>query len=108
LAVGFILAAAYWVLLIADDVGVFDQLKHKSADTLIGEYQAGQRYFTDWDLSEEDLSGVNLSGAKLYGADLTGADLREADLERATVTDGQLAQAASLKGATMPDGTVHE
>jgi uncharacterized protein YjbI with pentapeptide repeats len=37
-----------------------------------------------------------------------GADLSGTDLRGAIVTDEQLAQAKSLKGATMPDGTVHE
>jgi uncharacterized protein YjbI with pentapeptide repeats len=41
-------------------------------------------------LSELDIS--------LEGANLSGAN----------VTDEQLAQARSLKGATMPDGTKHE
>ena len=50
--------------------------------------------------------------AGLGRADLTGADLRWANLDRANlagakVTDEQLAQVYSLKGTTMPDGTVH-
>jgi hypothetical protein len=36
---------------------------------------------------------------------LHGADLTEADLSGAQVTDEQLAQAATLEGATLPDGT---
>jgi hypothetical protein len=73
------------------------------------------------DLSGAFLWGVYLSGADLRGAilvaadltradltraDLTGADLRGADLRGATgTTNEQLAQAASLIGATLPDGT---
>jgi uncharacterized protein YjbI with pentapeptide repeats len=38
---------------------------------------------------------------------LTGANLSGADLTGATVAPEQLAQAKSLRGATMPDGTVH-
>ena len=75
------------------------------------------------DLREAELSGADLSGANLREADLgyarlieanlrgallKGADLRGADLTAADVTAKQLAQAASLEGATMPDGTVHE
>jgi Pentapeptide repeats (8 copies) len=63
-------------------------------------------------LSHADLIGANLSGADLRSADLRGADLRSAYLERADLTSAenwtnqQLAQAGSLVGATMPDGTV--
>jgi hypothetical protein len=65
------------------------------------------------DLREANLSGADLRrarlrGADLGGADLTGADLRGADLEGASATEDQLAQATSLAGATLPDGTDHE
>jgi uncharacterized protein YjbI with pentapeptide repeats len=63
-----------------------------------------------------DLEGAHLGGADLFGADLFDADLRRAnlrranlvgaDLEGARVTDEQLAEAESLEGATLPDGTV--
>jgi uncharacterized protein YjbI with pentapeptide repeats len=63
------------------------------------------------DLSGSDLSGAKLHEAKLNtfpsGANLNGADLSGADLSRAIVTDEQLKQAKSLKGATMPDGSIH-
>jgi hypothetical protein len=69
------------------------------------------------DLREVDLYNANLSGATLEGANLEGANLYEvnfsgADLEGATLVGAkiipeQLAQARSLKGAIMPDGTVH-
>ncbi|MFC2030962.1 pentapeptide repeat-containing protein [Chloroflexota bacterium] len=52
------------------------------AKELIRRYSAGERDFA--------------------GADLRGADLRWANLSGANVTDEQLAQAKSLKGATMP------
>jgi uncharacterized protein YjbI with pentapeptide repeats len=55
------------------------------------------------DLSDADLSGANPSGASLSGANLSGANLRDAR----GVTDEQLDQAASLEGATMPDGSKH-
>jgi uncharacterized protein YjbI with pentapeptide repeats len=80
------------------------------------------------DLSEADLSGANLtkanlngvnlretslSGADLSSADLTGANLRDADLSGANllgarVSPDQLAQAKSLQGATLPDGSLHD
>lgn len=49
----------------------------------------------------------------LRPVDLLGADLREADLRFTCLTgtkgtDEQLTLAASLKGAILPDGTVHE
>jgi hypothetical protein len=64
-------------------------------------------------LYRADLSGARLSEADLRGANLDQANLRGANLYRANlvgakVTDEQLAQAASLAGATMPDGTVHK
>src|SRR5713101_4972460 len=54
-----------------------------------------------------NLRGVDLSYAKLFGANLRGANLREADLRGATVTKEQLEKAKSLKGTTMPDGSIH-
>jgi hypothetical protein len=56
------------------------------------------------DLTQADLSGTDLSGADLSGAKLSGAKLMGADLINAIVTEGQLDQAHSLTGATMPDG----
>jgi uncharacterized protein YjbI with pentapeptide repeats len=87
----------------------------------------------DWsqaDLRGADLRGADLSGADLSGAiffsiiyvpralggtlvipnraDLSGADLSGANLSAAIVTQEQLDKAYTLKGATMPDGTIHE
>jgi uncharacterized protein YjbI with pentapeptide repeats len=59
------------------------------------------------DLRNADLRKVDLSEADLSGVDLSGADLSEAILSGAKVTDEQLAKAKSLKGATMPDGSIH-
>jgi hypothetical protein len=59
-------------------------------------------------LDEASLNGANLSGARLAGANLSKAELRSADLKGAQVTAEQLAQAKTLKGATMPDGRVHK
>jgi len=69
-------------------------------------------YLFEANLSAANLSAANLSGADLMGADLAEADLRWANLDRADlrgaiVTDEQLAQAGSLKGAILPDGTEH-
>lgn len=73
-------------------------------------------------LVEADFTGANLQNADFAAsisaawtgdaedigdADLTNADLTEADLRGAIITDQQLAQCKSLKGATMPDGTQH-
>jgi uncharacterized protein YjbI with pentapeptide repeats len=60
------------------------------------------------DLSHSDLRGANLEGANLARTILYQADLRDARLTGAGATLLQLSQAKSLKGTTMPDGTVHE
>jgi hypothetical protein len=65
------------------------------------------------DLGGANLRGANLSGADLGAADLNGADLRGADLsyanlERTKVSPEQLAEAGSLEGAILPDGTEGE
>ena len=64
------------------------------------------------DLSKTDLRTANLSGANLSNANLTGADLSNSNLDNAImtgarVTDEQLAKAKSLKGAIMPDRSIH-
>ena len=73
-------------------------------------------YLYDTDLRGADLSGADLSdaggrfesGARLVRTRLDGADLGGADLTNARVTEEQLREAASLAGATMPDGSVHD
>ena len=77
-----------------------------------------QANLTGADLSEADMRWVKLAGANLTGAslvwatleaaDLTGADLSGADLTHTIVTAEQLAAAKSLKGTTLPDGTLHD
>ena len=59
-------------------------------------------------LTGVNLSGANLSGAFLSDAALGGANLKRATLRGAEVVEEQLDQAASLEGAMLPDGTVHE
>jgi uncharacterized protein YjbI with pentapeptide repeats len=64
-----------------------------------------------------DLRGANIREADLIRCDLRNADLTEADLSGAIliganiygakVTTEQLDKAKSLKGATMPDGSIH-
>jgi uncharacterized protein YjbI with pentapeptide repeats len=58
------------------------------------------------DLSKANLSRADLSGATLYRVDLYEADLSGANLRGAAVTVEQLAEARSLDGAILPDGTV--
>jgi len=50
---------------------------------------------------------TRLGGADLSGATLSGANLSKANLCDAKVTPEQLNTARSLKGATMPDGSIH-
>lgn len=60
------------------------------------------------DLHWADLISANLSRAYLGLTDLSGADLSGADLRNVKeLTVGQLDQAYSLEGATMPDGSKH-
>lgn len=59
-------------------------------------------------LSEANLQEADLHGADLEEANLLEADLRGVNLKDAKITPEQLAKAKSLKGATMPDGTIHE
>jgi uncharacterized protein YjbI with pentapeptide repeats len=56
-------------------------------------------------LEETGLFQADLQGADLSQANLRRAFLKQADLSGARVTAEQLAQAAMLDGATMPDGT---
>ncbi len=61
------------------------------------------------DLSEADLGNANLGGADLSNANLTGVDLTGANLKSVTgISIERLEKKAkSLKGATMPDGSIH-
>jgi uncharacterized protein YjbI with pentapeptide repeats len=83
---------------------------------LLGAHLTGAK-LTGANLFRADLPAANLGGANLFhaylgradlsGTDLSDANLREANLREAKGwTNEQLAQAASLVGATMPDGTV--
>ena len=57
------------------------------------------------DLSEANLTRADLSEAKLHRVDLYEADLSEANLAGASVTIEQLAEARSLHGTILPDGS---
>jgi len=93
-----------------------------SKDDLIGAHLL-MANLTNADLSKADLSGADLSWAYLIRADLNKANLSRADLSGvilgaanlneailngATVSNEQLTDAESLKGATMPDGEVYD
>ncbi len=58
-------------------------------------------------LRNTDLHGAYLNRANLSKAVLDGADLSQANLRGTKVSLEQLATAKSLKGATMPDGSIH-
>jgi uncharacterized protein YjbI with pentapeptide repeats len=58
-------------------------------------------------LEEATIDGANLIGANLSNANLTNAFLAFDDLSGAEVTEELEKQAKSLKGATMPDGSIH-
>jgi uncharacterized protein YjbI with pentapeptide repeats len=84
-----------------------------SAVISLREADLGGVYAPGIDLSGADLSGADLSGAYWRGAVLRDAVLRDAVLSNAylkdaTVTEEQLEQAESLKGATMPNGQEYE
>ncbi|MGF1507519.1 MAG: pentapeptide repeat-containing protein [Anaerolineae bacterium] len=74
--------------------------------------------FIEANLRRTSLRGANLREADFGLADLTRADLTdaivylahfsEADLRGAHITDQQLAQALTLAGATMPDGSRYD
>jgi hypothetical protein len=53
------------------------------------------------------LSSIPL-GAVKYLAPISGADLELASSIECDITEDQLASILSLKGAKMPDGSIHE
>jgi hypothetical protein len=65
-------------------------------------------HLSEADLRFADLSGAILSDADLSDANLEYANLSGANLSGAIVTEEQLDTAASLKDATMPDGSKHD
>jgi hypothetical protein len=63
---------------------------------------------TNADLSKTNFREAEFKGANLSDANLIGADFSYANLTKAKVTPEQLVQAKSLKGTTMPDGSIHQ
>lgn len=60
------------------------------------------------DLSRADLSGTDLQGCDMHTVNLSGANLAGANLKGVVgLSNDQLAQAKSLTGATLPDGSKH-
>lgn len=86
-------------------------------EAFLAEAKLGDANLSGADLTKADFGGANLSGADLSRAylretnltlaNLTDADLTGADLLGAKVDQKRLNLAKSLKGATMPDGTIH-
>ncbi len=58
-------------------------------------------------LSDANLRGANLEDADLSYTNLSDADLRGANLRTVYVTPEQLTYAKSLRGATLPDGSMY-
>jgi uncharacterized protein YjbI with pentapeptide repeats len=88
------------------------RLAYLTNTILCGAYLGGadlsHSNLTGADLTAANLRNVNLSKADLIGVNLSDTYLSEANLSETAVTAKQLAKAKSLKGATMPDGTIHE
>jgi len=93
--------------LVGADLSVANLHRATLAFTNLSFTNLSRAYMVGANLSFTNLSGANLSRAFMEGAWLRSADLDGADLGGAKVTDKQLAEAASLKGATMPDGKIH-
>ena len=76
-------------------------------DTYLNEANLDGAYLSYCNLSISNLSRANFHNATLYNANLHNSDLSGADLSGAKVTIRQLSEAKSLKGATMPDASIH-
>jgi large-conductance mechanosensitive channel len=77
------------------------------SDANLSNVDLSNAYLSEVELDGANLSHANLSRVDLSGAYLAGADLSGANLSGAKVTQQQLDEAGSLKGATMPDGSKH-
>ena len=104
------------------DINLFNFDLHavnwRNAD--LSEVDLAQANLRGADLSHANLGGADLSRANLTEANLSGASLDRANLSLADLTEANLKdtigvtveelekQAASLNGATMPDGSIHE
>jgi uncharacterized protein YjbI with pentapeptide repeats len=82
--------------------GILEQSTLSYADLRDANLTEAHAQFVDW-------YGANMEGADLGGADLSGAYKHNSDGSRRMVTNEELEeQAASLAGATMPDGQKYE
>ncbi len=63
---------------------------------------------TDVNLSNAFLQGIDLSGTELKNPNLFNTDFKDAILRNAIIPPEQLSKVKSLKGAIMPDGSIHE
>ena len=59
--------------------------------------------FRNADLYQASMRKSDMSFSTLRGADMTGADLKDVQFTK----DEELNEAQSLKGATMPGGSIH-
>ena len=106
----------------ADLTGAYLTGAYLTGADLTGAYLTGAYLFST-KLTEADLTGANLTGADLTRANLTGAYLTRANLTGANltgayrlepdwITEVLLTEAdlkgAILKGAMMPDGSIHD
>jgi hypothetical protein len=85
-------------------------LTYTDLKSIVEEANFADANLKSMNLSHKNLQKVRLTGADLSDSNFVGADLTGADLEGARgVTNEELEQqAASLEGATMPDGQKYE
>jgi uncharacterized protein YjbI with pentapeptide repeats len=74
--------------------------KTKAVRDFLSRYAAGERDFSNIDLSETDLSGVNLTLANLHNAKLTWANLKGANLYHIDLSQAKL-RYANLSGSML-------
>jgi len=96
-------------------LGEIDRGSARVGTFRLGEVVVGGSAVGGANLSEANLSNAMLRDAILVGVDLRDAQLRGADLRRTNLsgargkTNDELErEAASLTGATMPDGLIHQ
>ncbi len=73
--------------------------------TGFGSVNLNQAFLYRTNLNGASLQGARLIGTRLIGTNLMDANLMDANLQGARVTQEQLSQATSLRGAILPDGT---
>jgi uncharacterized protein YjbI with pentapeptide repeats len=77
------------------------------SDAVLTQANLTDANLTQANLTDANLTQANLTDANLTQANLTGADLTQANLSHAKVSSAQLAEAMSLAGAIMPNGSKH-